>query len=325
MRSTKSPALASDEYCPPAPGTPRRASLDVRPIWMLLRVPASSLRTWNPSAGLEEHSEHPLARAVRGFADRRKARPARVDRFSAMPGQGVRGTVDRTEHFIGSPALARSFDANDERLTKRVRALEDEGMTVLVLGRRRKVQALFGLRDEPKPEAKQTIARLTAAGITPVLLTGDNRRVAEAIAGAVGIADVYAGVSPEEKVEVIRELQEQTDGLVAMVGDGINDAPALTEADVGVAIGTGTDVAIESGDLVLVRGDLAKAETAIRLSRATFRNIRQNLGWAFGYNTLLIPVAMAGLINPALAAGAMAFSSLSVVLNALRLKRAAVR
>ena len=277
------------------------------------------------AAGLEEHSEHPLARAVRSFTKRRRAKPAQVKGFKATAGRGVEGTVRSTRAFVGSPALAGSFKALNTATAERVRRLEQKGMTVLVLGRRGRAIALFGLRDEPKPEAKRTIANLTKAGITPVLITGDNRAVAEAVAAEVGIGHVTAGVSPQRKAEVIKELKKRTDGLVAMVGDGINDAPALAEADVGIAIGTGTDVAIETGDLVLVRGDLAKAETAIDLSRATFRNIKQNLGWAFGYNALLIPVAMVGLINPALAAGAMAFSSLSVVLNALRLKRAAVR
>ncbi|MDZ4248353.1 MAG: heavy metal translocating P-type ATPase, partial [Patescibacteria group bacterium] len=275
------------------------------------------------AAGLEEHSEHPLARAVRGFAKRRQAKPARVERWKAAAGRGVEGTVRHARYFVGSPALAGTFEAFDKHTVDRVRHLEEKGVTVLVLGKRGRAIALFGLRDEPKPEAKRTIASLGKAGITPVLITGDNRSVAEAVAAEVGIKKVLAEVSPQRKAEVVGELKQGTDGLVAMVGDGINDAPALAEADVGIAIGTGTDVAIETGDLVLVRGDLAKAETAIGLSRATLRNIKQNLGWAFGYNTLLIPVAMAGLINPALAAGAMAFSSLSVVLNALRLKRSA--
>ena len=277
------------------------------------------------AAGLEEHSEHPLARAVRSFTKRRRVKPANVERFKATAGRGVEGTVRSSRAFVGSPALAGSFKALNAATAERVRRLEQKGMTVLVLGKHGQAIALFGLRDEPKPEAKRTIANLTKAGITPVLITGDNQAVAEAVAAEVGISEVKAGVSPQRKAEIITELKQQTDGLVAMVGDGINDAPALAKADVGIAIGTGTDVAIETGDLVLVRGDLAKAETAIDLSRATLRNIKQNLGWAFGYNTLLIPVAMVGLVNPALAAGAMAFSSLSVVLNALRLKRAAVR
>lgn len=277
----------------------------------------TTLRT---AHGLEQHSEHPLARAVAEFAKRRRAKPADVRDFKVLVGRGVIGTVRGKQYVLGSPALAEKRGVVNDEARKAIARLERSGLTVLVLADRRRTLALFGVGDAPKREAKRTVAELKAFGQRPVLVTGDNETVAWAVAKAVGIDEVHAGVTPKEKVALVRRLQKQGN-FVAMVGDGINDAPALSAANVGIAIGTGTDVAIESGDLVLVRGDLRKAETAIRLSRATLRNIRQNLFWAFAYNSLLIPVAMVGLINPAFAAGAMAFSSLSVVLNALRLKR----
>ncbi len=272
------------------------------------------------AGGLESHSEHPLARAITEYAKRKKVRLPDVTGFKAVVGQGVIGHIKRAEYFVGSTKLATARKVLDDEARTEITAMEADGMTVLVLGDTKGIIAAFGVKDTPRPESKTVVADLTRRGLHLVMLTGDNRTVARVIAGEVGIEHVEAEVAPEDKVRVITELQEKG-YFVAMVGDGINDAPALTQADVGIAIGTGTDVAIESGDMVLVRGDIRKAATAIKLSQKTFTNIKQNLFWAFFYNAALIPVAMIGKINPILAAGAMAFSSVSVVLNAARLKR----
>ncbi len=202
--------------------------------------------------------------------------------------------------------------------------MQENGYTVLCLSDDKHIIALFGVQDGIKETSKEAIELLKKRNIKTVMITGDNEKVANAIAKEVGIDEVHAGVTPDKKVEIIAQLQK--DGhFVAMAGDGINDSPALAKADVGIAMGTGTDVAIETGDLVLVKGDLQKAVEAIELSRATLRNIKQNLFWAFIYNSIGIPLAALGFLSPAVSAGAMAFSSVSVVLNALRLKRFKVK
>jgi Cu+-exporting ATPase len=200
------------------------------------------------------------------------------------------------------------------------RAAEAQGRTAVLAGWDGQARALFVVADTIKPTSREAVERLRRLGLRPVLLTGDNSATARAVAAEAGIAEVIAEVMPAQKAEVVSRLQR--DGrVVAMVGDGVNDAPALAQADLGLAIGTGADVAIEASDLTLVSGDLRAAADAIRLSRATLRTIKQNLGWAFGYNIAALPLAAAGLLNPVIAAAAMAFSSLSVVANALRLRR----
>ena len=258
---------------------------------------------------LEAASEHPIARAL--------ARPgAHVIDFRNHEGLGVTGTVEGREVAAGRPA----YVAPTPSLAAAVRAAEARGQTAVVAAVDGRAVAVFSVADAVKPTSREAVAQLRALGLRPVLLTGDNATTARAVAGEVGIDEVIAEVLPAGKADVIKRLQAEG-RVVAMVGDGVNDAPALAQADLGLAIGTGTDVAIEASDLTLVSGDLRGAAAAIRLSRATLRTIKQNLGWAFGYNVAAIPLAAAGLLSPAIAGAAMALSSVSVVANALRLRR----
>jgi Cu+-exporting ATPase len=222
---------------------------------------------------------------------------------------------------VGRPALLaeRGLAMPPELEAARATA-EGRGQTAVAAGWDGQARAVFVVADTVKPTSAEAVRQLKEIGLRPVLLTGDNETTARAVAAEVGIDEVIAEVLPGDKAEVVRRLQAEG-RVVAMVGDGVNDAPALAQADLGLAIGTGTDVAIEASDLTLVSGDLRAAADAIRLSRATLRTIKQNLGWAFGYNVAAIPLAALGLLNPVIASAAMAFSSVSVVGNALRLRR----
>ncbi|WP_028062417.1 heavy metal translocating P-type ATPase [Solirubrobacter soli] len=262
---------------------------------------------------LEHFSEHPIARAIASATETY----ASVDDFTNREGLGVEGVVEGRHVLAGRPAL---FDSIPPALDAARRTAEARGHTAVVGGWDGEARAVFVVADTVKPSSREAIARLKALGLKPILLTGDNATTARTVASEVGIDEVIAEVLPSEKADVIRRLQAEG-RVVAMVGDGVNDAPALAQADLGLAIGTGTDVAIEASDLTLVSGDLNAAADAIRLSRATLRTIKQNLGWAFGYNVAALPLAAAGLLNPVIAGLAMALSSLSVVFNALRLRR----
>jgi P-type Cu+ transporter len=270
---------------------------------------------------VEAASEHPIGRAIAAAAVAELGELPAVTGFAALAGLGVEGTVTGTEVFAGRIGLAqdRGLDISD-RLREASGLAEADGRTAVVAGWEGRVRAVFTVADTVKRSSAEAVARLKRLGLKPVLLTGDNRATAEAVAAAVGIDEAIAEVLPADKADVVRRLQAEG-RVVAMVGDGVNDAPALAQADLGIAIGTGTDVAIEASDLTLVSGDLLGAPDAIRLSRATLRTIKQNLGWAFGYNVAALPLAAAGLLNPLLAGAAMALSSVSVVANALRLRR----
>ncbi|MBQ5754223.1 MAG: metal-transporting ATPase, partial [Oscillospiraceae bacterium] len=277
------------------------------------------------AAALEENSEHPVAQAVREYTAALNLNGPSLTGFEALPGNGVRAVCEKTgrELLGGSVAFMESRFALDGTLTRAAEELSEQGCTPLCFARGGQVLGLVAVADTPRPSSKEAIRRMKEMGLRVVMLTGDNRRTAAAVAAQVGIEEVIAQVLPGDKEAQVRRLQQE--GRVAMVGDGINDAPALTRADLGVAIGAGTDVAIDAADLVLMQSDLLGAARAIRLGRAVLGNIRQNLFWAFCYNTVGIPVAAGcfaafGLtLNPMLGAAAMSLSSFCVVSNALRL------
>jgi P-type Cu+ transporter len=269
---------------------------------------------------LENASEHPIAQAIAAAARADAPLPS-VEGFANREGLGVEGVVDGHAVVVGRPSLLEDWAMHlPPELDAARRAAEARGQTAIAGGWDGRAAAVFVVADTVKPTSAEAIARLKALGLRPVLLTGDNETTARAVAAEVGIDEVIAEVLPSEKADVICRLQAEG-RVVAMAGDGVNDAPALAQADLGLSIGTGTDVAIEASDLTLVSGDLTAAADAIRLSRATLRTIKQNLGWAFGYNLAALPLAAIGLLNPVIASAAMAFSSISVVANALRLRR----
>jgi Cu+-exporting ATPase len=271
------------------------------------------------AGALEDASEHPVARAIAAAARDLGTLPPVTD-FRNRDGLGVEGTVDGRAVVVGRPQLLeeRSMPLTDD-LRAALDAARSHGRTAVVAGWDGRARAVLGVADTVKPTSREAISRLKALGLRTVLLTGDNAQTARAVADEVGIDEVISDVLPAEKAAVVVRLQGEG-RVVAMVGDGVNDAPALAQADLGLAIGTGTDVAIEASDLTLVSGDLRAAADAIRLSRRTLRTIQVNLFWAFAYNVVLIPVAMLGFLNPLFAGAAMALSSVFVVSNSLRLR-----
>ncbi|MFE7705195.1 heavy metal translocating P-type ATPase [Streptomyces sp. NPDC057486] len=273
------------------------------------------------AGALEHASEHPIARAVAtGAAERTGAALPAVQTFVNVPGLGIRGTVDGHQVLVGRPQLLTDAGiAVPEALSGALADAAAQGRTSIAVAWDGEARGVLGVADAIKDSSATAVAELRALGLRPVLLTGDNRAVADAVARAVGIDEVYAEVLPEEKVHVIERLRAEGRS-VAMVGDGVNDAAALATADLGLAMGTGTDAAIEASDLTLVRGDLKVAADAIRLSRRTLTTIKGNLFWAFGYNVAVLPLAAFGLLNPMIAGAAMAFSSVFVVTNSLRLR-----
>jgi Cu+-exporting ATPase len=272
------------------------------------------------AAAAEQGSEHPLGQAVVREAAARGVALPEVTAFQSVRGQGVLGMVEDAQVRVGGRRLMQEAGIDIASVEADLSRLESQARTTMAVARDGRIVGLVAVADPIRPESAEVIASLARLGIQTAMLTGDNRHTAEAIAAQAGIDHVVAGVLPEAKVAEIMRLQERY-GAVAMVGDGINDAPALTQADVGIAIGTGTDIAIESADVTLLSGDLGGVVRSVKLGRATFSKIKQNLFWAFFYNVVMIPLAVLGLMHPALAELAMAFSSVSVVTNANLLRR----
>ncbi len=272
------------------------------------------------AAAVEAGSEHPLGEAVVRAAAHRGLNPPKVTGFEAIAGHGIRGDVNGTRVLLGNRRLFRREGIDPSAIEDAMTRLESEGKTAMLVGADGVLVGIVAVADTLKPEAKEAVAALRGEGVEVILLTGDNQRTARAIAREVGIEQVIAEVLPADKARVVQDLQKQGK-VVAMVGDGVNDAPALAAADIGIAIGSGSDVAKETGGIILVKNDVRDVVAGIRLSRATMRKIKQNLFWAFIYNTVGIPIAALGFLNPIIAAAAMALSSLSVIVNSALLKR----
>lgn len=272
------------------------------------------------SAAAEKNSEHPLAQAIVKHGQQQGLAIEVPEEFTAIPGYGVEAFINGQQILIGTRKLMRENNIEIEETINQIERLEQQGKTVMLLAVEKQMTGLIAVADTVKESSAQAVVELQKLGIEVWMITGDNERAAKAIADSIGIDHVLAEVLPENKAEKVAALKKEGK-VVAMVGDGINDAPALATADVGFAIGTGTDVAIEAADITLMRGDLKGLVAAIKLSKTTMRNIKQNLFWALIYNSIGIPVAAAGYLSPMIAGAAMAFSSVSVVLNALRLKR----
>jgi len=304
-------------------GKPRLAAMRLAPGGPL----ASERELLRVAASLERASEHPLAAAIVRGAESRKVELASAEDFQSITGKGVTGVVDGRKVALGNIKLIQDLGIDAGVLPAKADALRGEGQTVMFLGIDGRAAGLIGVADPIKSTTAEAIQFLHDEGIRIVMLTGDSRKTAEAVAAKLDIDRIQAEVLPDQKAAVVKQLQAEG-RIVAMAGDGINDAPALAQAQVGIAMGTGTDVAMESAGVTLVKGDLRGIVRALRLSRATMRNIRQNLFFAFIYNAAGVPIA-AGvlypffglLLSPMIAAAAMSFSSVSVIGNALRLRR----
>lgn len=271
-------------------------------------------------ASAENNSEHPLAEAIVKGAKAKGVQIQETDSFEAIPGYGIQASVDGKMIFVGTRKLMKRESIDVSSVEDNMADLESDGKTAMLIGLENQLAGVIAVADTVKETSKTAIQRMHEQGLEVIMLTGDNQRTADAIGKQVGIDRVIAEVIPEQKADEVRKLQQEGK-KVAMVGDGVNDAPALAVADIGMAIGTGTDVAIEAADITLMRGDLNSVADSVQISAKTMRNIKQNLFFAFFYNSASIPVAAIGLLAPWVAGAAMAFSSVSVVLNALRLQR----
>jgi Cu+-exporting ATPase len=296
-------------------GKPELTDIEVQPG----KEDEARLLAWIATA--ERNSEHPLAEAVVSGIRERGIELLDTESFEAIPGHGVKAVVEGRELLIGTRKLMSEYGIDIRPALARMNALEENGKTAMLVAVNGSYTALVAVADTIKDTSKQAVARLHDLGVQVVMITGDNERTAQAIAKQAGIREVLAEILPEGKANEVKKLQANGK-KVAMVGDGINDAPALATSDIGMAIGTGTDVAMEAADVTLMRGDLNSIPDAIAMSRKTMLNIKQNLFWALAYNVIGIPIAASGFLAPWLAGAAMALSSVSVVLNALRLQRA---
>ncbi len=269
------------------------------------------------AGSLEKLSEHPIAKAIVKKANLKTYK--KVSKFKIIRGKGLEGVINKKQITIGHEGLMKEKKISIKGWEGKIKKLEEQGQTTMIVCENKKIIGVIGVADTIKPDSKQAISQLHEQGYKTIMITGDNERTAKAIAKQVGIDEAIARVLPGDKSEKVKQLQKQ--GMVAFVGDGINDAPALKQANVGIAIGTGTDIAIEAGDIVLAKGSLVGVVQAINLSKATFSKIKQNLFWAFFYNVVAIPLAIAGLLNPIIAEIAMASSSITVITNANLLRR----
>lgn len=294
-------------------GTITKGKPEVREIY----CPGDETRMMVLAGSLEKLSEHPLSRAIVEKAALKTYKP--VKQFKILRGRGLEGKIGGKMIVIGNASLMAERKVNIKKFEEKIAKFESDACTTIIVAEQGKALGIIGIADAIKDDSVQAIAALNKQGYRTVMITGDNERTARAIAAQVGIADVIAGVLPEDKAKHVEQLQKT--GMVAFVGDGINDAPALKQSNVGIAMGTGTDIAIEAGDLVLAKGSLTGVVQSINLSKATFSKIKQNLFWAFAYNVVAIPLAVAGLLHPVIAEIAMALSSVSVVTNANLLGR----
>ncbi len=306
-------------------GTLTKGKPEVTDVIPFSANPGNENEVFYYAASVEQGSEHPLGQAIVNRAREKGIKLDDPKSFKAIKGMGVKGYVNGIDVLVGKPSLLDSKEhAVSAEVEKKFRELQEQAKTVMMIAVNKKVIGLVAVADTLKEDTVNAVQDLEKLGLKTIMLTGDNQKTAEAIAKQIGMSDVYAEVLPDEKVKIVKQAQSKYK-MVAMVGDGINDAPALTQANVGIAIGTGTDIAIEAGDIILVRGDLSGLVSAIKLSKATFKKIKQNLFWAFIYNTVALPIAIFGLLHPVIAELCMATSSVSVVTNANLLRRAKIR
>lgn len=297
-------------------GTITKGKPEVREVYS--KIPEKSLLDLVGS--VEKQSEHPIAKSIVAYAQNNGvSRFKTVKKFKTLRGRGLEGEIGRNKIVVGNSLLMKEQKISIKDFEDKIDVFEEKGYTTMLIAKNKRIIGLIGVADDVKEDSVSAVKKLNSGGFRTVMITGDNERTAKAIAERVGIKEVLANVLPEDKANKVKELQKRA--MVAFVGDGINDAPALKQANVGIAIGTGTDIAIEAGDIVLANGSLNGVVSAIRLSRATFTKIKQNLFWAFAYNVIALPLAIAGVVHPVIAEIAMALSSITVVTNANLLRR----